>query len=97
LGLKLERRWPKLTSLSPGKLRKHELLKNPPNPFGTKRKVVGKGRFSLIDFLPRSLKIILNTVLGGVKVGDFFSELGFRSQVTRPTRKTRNRERSPRI
>jgi hypothetical protein len=41
-----------MASLSPGKLRKHELLKNPPNPFGTKRKVVGEGRFGLVDFLP---------------------------------------------
>jgi hypothetical protein len=42
----------KLASLSPGKLRKHELLKNPPNTSSTKRKVVGKGRFSLSGFLP---------------------------------------------
>jgi hypothetical protein len=34
-----------------GKFKNHELLKNPLNPFGTKGKVVGKGRFSLIDFL----------------------------------------------
>jgi hypothetical protein len=45
-----------LASLSPGKLRKHELLKNPPNASGTKKKVVGKGRFSFVDFLPEVRK-----------------------------------------
>jgi hypothetical protein len=41
-----------LASLSSGKLQKYELLKNPLNPFGTKRKVAGKGRFGLVDILP---------------------------------------------
>jgi hypothetical protein len=62
-----------LASLSPGKLQKHELLKkNPLNPFGTKRKFVGKGRASLVlkIFFPESEN---NFKYGfwGVKVGDF--------------------------
>ena len=38
------------------KLQKHKILKNFPKPFGTKRKVVGGGRFSLVDFLPEVRK-----------------------------------------
>jgi hypothetical protein len=57
-------------SLSPGKLRKHELLKNPPNPFGTKRKVAGKDRFGLClcRSPSRSLKTILSTIFVGLKL-----------------------------
>ena len=38
------------------KLQKHKNLKNFSNLLGTKRKVVGKGRFSLLDFLPEVKK-----------------------------------------
>jgi hypothetical protein len=34
----------------------HKNLKNFLNLFGTRRKVVGKGRFSLVDFLPEVRK-----------------------------------------
>jgi hypothetical protein len=44
--------WPHDLNPSSQKLQKHKIIKNFPNPFGTKRKVVGKGRFSLLDFLP---------------------------------------------
>jgi hypothetical protein len=50
--------WPH--DLNPGsqKLQKHKIIKNFPNPFGAKRKVVGKGRFGLVDFLPEVRKKI---------------------------------------
>jgi hypothetical protein len=44
LGLKGGESWRRFRQEN---FQKHELLKNPLNPFGTKRKISGKGRFSL--------------------------------------------------
>jgi hypothetical protein len=49
--------WPHDLNPSSLKLQKHKNLKNFSNLPGTKRKVVGKGRFSLRDFLPEVIKL----------------------------------------
>jgi hypothetical protein len=46
--------WPR--NPGSGKLQKHKDLKKNSDPFGTKRKVVRKGQFSLVDFLPEVRK-----------------------------------------
>jgi hypothetical protein len=48
--------WPHDLNFSSRKLQKHKNFKNFKKPFGTKRKVVGKGRFSFVDFLPEVRK-----------------------------------------
>jgi hypothetical protein len=51
LGLMTEHRTPSSIFFS-----KHQLFKNSSNPFGTKRKVAGKGRLFNRDFLPEVRK-----------------------------------------
>ena len=48
--------WPHGRNPGSWKLQKHKNLQNFLNLFGTRRKVVGKDRFSLVDFLPEVRK-----------------------------------------
>jgi hypothetical protein len=48
--------WPHGRNSGSRKLQKHKNLKNFSNPFGTKKKVVWKGRVGLVDFLPKVRK-----------------------------------------
>jgi hypothetical protein len=67
----LDRFWVGLVAEIPARknFKKHKNLKNFSNPFGTKRKVVGKGRFSLVEFLPE-VKNDLECDFSRVKVSD---------------------------